>query len=106
MVTLYPEKLVNIITNDLMEDKLVESFKKYGASGYTIVRARGEGSSGVAADMTGFDANIVVKVIMPAERMDALLESLERKMRKGYHLTVYISDVQVISPENFNKPMR
>jgi len=29
MVTLYPEKLINIITNDALEDKLVDSFRKY-----------------------------------------------------------------------------
>ena len=79
--------------------------KKYGASGYTIVRARGEGASG-QADMTGFDANILIKVIMPEERLQAMLDSLERKINKGYHLTVFIADVQVITPEKFRQPLR
>lgn len=105
MVTLYPMKLLNIITNDALEEKLVASFKKYGASGFTILRARGEGSSGLEADSSGFDANIHVKVIMPAERMNGLLESLERRMLKGYHLTVFIADVQVMKPEKFSAPM-
>lgn len=106
MVTLYPEKLLNIVTNDSMEEKLVGMFKKYGVSGYTMLRASGEGASGLQSDMTGFDTNILVKVILPAERMEVLLESLERKIRKGYHLTVFVVDVQVIRPEKFDQPLR
>lgn len=106
MVTLYPEKLLSIITNDSMQERLVGMFRKYGVSGYTILRASGEGSSGLESDMTGFDANILVKVIVPADRMDVLLESIERKLRKGYHLTVFVADVQVITPEKFDKRLR
>ncbi len=102
MISLYPEKLLNIITISAMEDRLVSMFKKYGVSGYTILRARGEGSSGYEADISGFDSNILVKVIVPKERMESILESIERKINKGYHLTVYISDVQVITPDKFN----
>jgi len=106
MVTLYPQKLLNIITTDALEEKLVSSFKKYGASGYTILRARGEGSSGLQSDMTGFDANIMVKVIIPQERLEIMLDSLERKINKGYHLTVFISDVEVMTPAKFDKRLR
>ncbi len=106
MHKLYPEKLLNIITTDALEEKLVASFRKYGASGYTILRAQGEGSSGVRSDMTGFDANIMIKVIMPPDRLDAMLDSLERKINKGYHLTVFIVDVGVLSPEKFDERMR
>jgi len=102
MISLYPEKLLNIITISAMEDRLVSMFKKYGVSGYTILRARGAGSSGYEADISGFDSNILVKVIVPKERMESILESIERKIKKGYHLTVYINDVQVISPDKFN----
>lgn len=106
MVTLYPEKLLNIITTDSLEEKLVDSFKKYRVSGYTILRARGEGASGVQADMTGFETNVVFKVILPEERLQDLLESLMRKIRKGYHMTVYVSDVEVITPEKFDRQMQ
>ena len=105
MVTLYPEKMLNIITTDSLEEKLVASFKKYGVSGYTILRTRGEGSSGVQADMTGFETNVLFKVILPEDRLQDLLESLTRKIKKGYHLTVYVSDVQVITPEKFDRQM-
>ncbi len=103
MISLYAEKMLNIICNETLEARLVCMFKKYGVSGYTILTARGEGSSGQHSDMSGFDTNIVVKVILPESKMQVILESIERKLKKGHHLTVYITDVQVISPEKFNK---
>jgi len=103
MVSLYAEKMLNIISNDSLEEKLVCMFKKYGVSGYTILTARGEGSSGHVSDMSGFDANILVKVILPESRMQVILESIERKIKKGHHLTVYITNVEVITPEKFDK---
>jgi nitrogen regulatory protein PII len=106
MDRLFPEKLLNIITIDALEGKLVDSFRKYGASGYTVLRAQGEGSSGVRSDMTGFDANIMIKVIVPPDRLPAMLDSLERKIKKGHHLTVFIVDIDVLSPEKFDERMR
>ncbi|MCF6231327.1 MAG: transcriptional regulator, partial [Gammaproteobacteria bacterium] len=77
--------MLNIICNDSLEEKLVCMFKKYGVSGYTILTARGEGSSGHLSDMSGFDSNIMVKVILPASRMQVILASIERKIKKGDH---------------------
>jgi len=105
MVSLYAEKLLNIIANDSLEDRLVCMFKKYGVSGYTILTARGEGSSGHFSDMSGFDANILVKVVLPESRVQVILESIERKIKKGHHLTVYLSNVEVITPEKFEKTL-
>lgn len=106
MVALYPEKMVTIITNDTMEQPLVEAFRRYGVSGYTVLQARGEGASGVSADMTGFDANILVKVVLPESSLQRLLEKLQRMIAKGYHLTVFVSDVQVINPDKFAAHMQ
>jgi len=106
MVALYPVKMLNIITIDSMEDRMVAMFEKYGTSGYTIMRARGAGSSGVHADISGFDANIFVKAIVPEAHLEVLLDSLKRKINKGYHVTVYISDVEVLSAEKFNPATR
>ncbi|MQX37365.1 P-II family nitrogen regulator [Roseospira navarrensis] len=103
MVDLYPEKLVTIITTSMLEGRLVRLFRERGTSGYTIVPARGAGSRG---EQTGldFDANILVEVILPADRLDPLLDDIKRLIARGHHLTLYVSDVSVISPEKFTRP--
>ncbi len=105
MVTLYQHKLVNIITMDVLQDKLAEMFRRHGVSGYTILRVRGEGRSGEAAGTLDFEANIMVKVILPEEKLQRLLDGLERQINKGYHLTIFVSDVDVMSPEKFSMPL-
>jgi hypothetical protein len=72
----------------------VASGRDCGASGYTIVRARGAGSSGEQSGMLNFDAHIKFRVIVPPERL----------LRKGCHLTVYVSDVSVLGPDKFQSP--
>jgi hypothetical protein len=105
MHTLSPEKLVTIITTDVLEDRLASMVRGCGASGYTAVRARGAGSSGEQSGMLAIDTNIKFHVILPPERMPALLDDLERLMKKGHHLTVFVSDVSVLGPEKYTAPM-
>lgn len=105
MHELYPEKLVTIITSDVLEDRLITYVRRHGASGYTILRARGAGSSGEQSGMLTVDTNIKMHVILPQERMTGLLDDFERLLRKGHHLTVYVSDVSVMRPEKYQSPM-
>ncbi|MCG6969315.1 MAG: transcriptional regulator [Gammaproteobacteria bacterium] len=105
MHRLFPEKLVTIITSDVLEDRLVASVRNRGASGYTILRARGAGSSGVQSGMLDIDTNIKLHVIVPPQRLSGLLDDLERLMHKGYHMTVYVSDVSVLGPEKYETSM-
>ncbi len=105
MADLYPHKLVNIITMDVLQEKLAEMFRRYGVSGYTIIRARGEGATGELVGALDFDASILVKVIIPEEKLQRLLNGLQRQLEKGYRLTVFVSDVDVLTPEKFSKPL-
>jgi hypothetical protein len=105
MHRLIPEKLVTIITNDVLEHQLIKSVRKNGASGYTIVHARGAGSSGEQSGMLNIDTNIKFHVILPQERLTQLLDDLDYLIHKGHHLTVYVSDVSVLDADKFKKPM-
>lgn len=102
MHRLFPEKLVTIITTDVLEDRLVSAIRKSGASGYTILRAQGAGSGGEQRGMLWIDTNIKLHVILPPQRLSGLLDALELLEQKGYHLTVYVSDVSVLGPEKYD----
>ncbi len=105
MAELYPHKLVNIITLDVLQDKLSKMFRRHQVSGYTIIRVRGEGASGEMAGTLDFEANIMIKVILPEEKLQRLLDGLQRQINRGYHLTVFVSDVDVMTPEKFLRPL-
>lgn len=105
MHRLFPEKLVTVITTDVLEDRLVAVLRNRGASGYTILRARGAGSDGLQSGMLDVDTNLLLKVILPPERLPGLLDDLDALIGSGYHLTVFVADVSVLGHEKFEQPL-
>ena len=105
MQRLFPTKLLTIITVDRLEDTLVKIVRARGASGYTIVRAHGAGSSGEVSGELDLTTSIKFQVIVPQGRMSDVLDDVEALVQEGHHLTVFVSDVAVLTPEKFEKPM-
>jgi len=105
MHNLAPEKLVTIITTDVLEERLISLVKKCGVSGYTIQRARGGGSSGIQSGMLDIDTNITFHVILPSERLSDLLDGMQELIKRRYNLTVYVADVSVLRADKFSVPL-
>ncbi|UHD14778.1 P-II family nitrogen regulator [Thiocapsa bogorovii] len=105
MHRLVPEKLVTVITTDVLEHRLVAAVSRRGASGYTLLRARGAGSDGLQSGNLEVDTNLLLKVILPPDRMSDLLDDLDALIGQGYHLTVFVSDVAVLNHEKFERPL-
>jgi hypothetical protein len=105
MQRLFPQKLLTIVTMDTLKDTLAEMVRRRGASGYTIVDARGAGSSGEVSGELDVDTSIKFHVIVPAGRMSGMLDDLEELLRAGHHITAFVSDVAVLGSEKFEKPL-
>ncbi|UCE88593.1 MAG: transcriptional regulator [Pseudomonadota bacterium] len=105
MHRLFPQKLLTIITLDVLEQRLIEMVRRRGASGYTVVKAYGAGSSGEVSGELDVDTNIKFHVVVPQGRMPGMLDDVEEMVREGHHLTVYVSDVAVLGPEKFETPL-
>ncbi|RKT44761.1 P-II family nitrogen regulator [Thiocapsa rosea] len=105
MHRLVPEKLVTVITTDVLEQRLIAAVRRCGLSGYTLLRARGAGSDGLQSGNLEIDTNLLLKVIVPPERLSGLLDNLDALIGQGYHLTVFVADVEVLGHEKFERPM-
>jgi PII-like signaling protein len=105
MQRLVPEKLVTVISSDVLEERLVKVMRQCGVSGYTLLRARGAGSDGLQSGNLDVDTNVVLKVIVPPERVSSMIDRLEALIQKGYHLTVFVSDVDVLGGEKYATPL-
>ena len=105
MHRLFPQKLLTMITTDTLEQRLVEIVRNRGASGYTIVKAHGAGSSGEVSGELDVDTSIKFHVIVPQGRMSGMLDDVETLINEGEHLTVFVSDVAVLGPEKFEQPL-
>ncbi|MBT9499453.1 MAG: transcriptional regulator [Zoogloea sp.] len=95
-------KLINIVANVTLEDRLVGIAEKHGASGYTVLEARGGGSAGLQTGVLEGGSNILFMLVVPESRLDEVLADVERLMKRGHHLAAFITDTQVLRPEKFS----
>ncbi|MGA7935893.1 MAG: DUF3240 family protein [Kovacikia sp.] len=71
--------LVTIISETVLQDRLIDVLTKLGVSGYTIVPAQGAGSHGRRmGDMAGYNTNVEIKTIVTSAVSDQLLEHLKQ----------------------------
>lgn len=101
MTELFREKIVNIIANATLESRLIEISNKHGATGYTILPARGGGGSGVQTGTLDSDSNILFMLIIPDRPLKDMLDELQKLIKRGHHLVVYVSNTEVMRREKF-----
>ncbi len=100
MKTTTPMKLVTIVTESLLKDKITALLKRHACTGFTISRTDGEGSRGVrASEWEG--PNLKIESIVSVETGEAIVEDLAQKYFDNYSLVAWLTDVQVLRGEKF-----
>lgn len=94
-------KLLTIVTEAVLESNIAESLDELGASGYTIVNARGRGSRGIRDAGWTSSSNIRVEVVCDAELAERIARSFQDRFYADYAMILYISDVTVLRPDKF-----
>ncbi|OZA29777.1 MAG: hypothetical protein B7X91_00655 [Hydrogenophilales bacterium 17-64-11] len=102
MIQRYPMKLINIVANVALEDRLVGIADRHGASGYTVLEARGAGSAGLQTGMLEGESNILFMLAVPESKLDEVLADVERLMKRGHHLAAFVTDTEVLRPDKFS----
>ncbi len=93
-------KLVTIIAEGFLEEKLVRDIKKLGATGYTITPARGEGSRGVrASEWEG--SNIRLETVVSPAVAERILSHLAETYFANYAVIAYVENVEVVRGEKY-----
>ena len=93
--------LLTIVTEAALENELTGALPRLGASGYTIVNARGRGSRGVRDAGWTSDSNIRVEVICDPTTAARIAAYLREHYYRDYAMVLYLSDVAVLRPEKF-----
>ena len=95
------KKLVTIVTEAALEDILCAELPKLGASGYTIVDARGRGSRGVRDAGWSSSSNIRVEVVCDPETAEKIATTLRERFYKDYAMIIYLGEVEVLRADKF-----
>ena len=93
-------KLVTVVAEDELEERLVRELKACGATGYTITKARGEGTFRVrTSEWEG--ENIRIEALVDEAVADRIVEGLARKYLEKFGLIFYCTTVEVLRGEKF-----
>ncbi|TSA22669.1 MAG: transcriptional regulator [Betaproteobacteria bacterium] len=95
-------KLINIVANITLEERLVDIAEAHEASGYTVLDARGAGSAGLQTGALDGESNILFLLLVPESKLDQVLADVEKLMKRGHHLATFVSDTQVLRREKFD----
>jgi nitrogen regulatory protein PII len=102
MIQSYPMKLINIVANATLEERLVGIADRHGTSGYTVLDARGGGSAGLQTGVLEGESNILFMLVVPESKLNEVLADVERLMKRGHHLAAFITDTQVLRRDKFS----
>ena len=93
-------KLVTVITERLLRDRIVDELRKCGAKGFTVSDVSGEGSRGVrASEWEG--QNLRIESVVSAEVADRVVERIADDFFENYAVIVYLQDVQVVRGDKY-----
>jgi hypothetical protein len=101
MSDLYPGKVINVIAESQLENRLIKLASRHKINGYTIMEARGNGSSGIQSGVLDVESNILFLIIVSPARADAIMAELAGWIEQGYHLVTFVSDTQILRPQKF-----
>ena len=101
----HPFKLVTIIAEPVLELRLTQELRQLGATGFTVVEGRGEGSRGLhAAEVPGTDVRI--ETIVPPEVAERIVAHLVAHYFGNYEVIAYLSDVSVVRGDKYRQGSR
>jgi nitrogen regulatory protein P-II 2 len=89
-----PLKMVVIVAEPVLESRLVTELRQLGATGFSIVDGRGEGSRHAhATDVPG--ANIRIESIVTPPVADRIMEHVASHYFTHFSFIAYVTDVAV-----------
>ena len=93
-------KLLTIVSEVTIENRLLKDLERLGAKGYTVSTAHGKGPRDQrTGDLEG--GNIRIETVVNNEVLEQILEILERNYFPHYACTTWVSQVEVVRDERY-----
>ena len=93
-------KIVTIVTERILEDRLLRTLDELGAKGYTLTQATGKGSRGVrASEWEGPDTRI--ETLVSPDVAEAIVAHIAENFFEHYAVIVYVQDAEVVRGDKY-----
>lgn len=93
-------KKVTVVCERLLKEKIIDLFKKHGATGWSVALVEGEGSRGNrSADFEG--RNAYMETIVSAEQADLIMDEIAETYFTDWAIITYCGDVEVMRGDKY-----
>jgi nitrogen regulatory protein P-II 2 len=93
-------KLVTIIAESILEERMLRELRQLGARGYTVGAARGEGTRGIhGIDWEG--QNVRIETLVGPEVAERIMAHVAAHYFSDYAVIVYAVDAEVLRSEKY-----
>jgi nitrogen regulatory protein P-II 2 len=100
-MNLHSMKLVTIVCESVLEERIVEVLGECGAHGHTAFDVRGGGSQGTRSADLVESGNVQIQVIAKPAVAEAILQKLHADFFRDYAMVAYVGEVSVLRPDKF-----
>lgn len=95
-----PLKLVTIVAEPVLEERMLEALRRLGASGHTVSDVHGAGSRGMrASDPPG--QGVRIEVIVSEAVADRILDHVAEHYFPHYAVIAFVAEVHVVRGEKY-----
>jgi nitrogen regulatory protein P-II 2 len=93
-------KLVTVIAERILEERLLRELRQLGARGYTVGEARGEGTRGLhTMDWEG--QNVRIETLVSPEVAERIMVHVASHYFADYAVIVYAVDAEVLRSDKY-----
>lgn len=95
-----PRRKITIVAEAVLEDRMLRELRALGATGFTVMDVRGEGSRGRRTlDLGG--RNVRVEVVAGMELADRILAHVAEHYFEHYAVIAWADDVEVVRGDKY-----
>jgi hypothetical protein len=98
-----PVKLLTVVAESVLADRLTRAILAAGALGYTLSPAKGVGARNLRSSSLGGD-NVRIEVVAVAATAGKLLEVLVTEWFPHYAVVAWLTDIEVVRGEKYAGP--
>ena len=99
-----PAKLLTIVAEAVLADKLTRLVLQEGASGYTATACAGHGSRGLRSTVPVGEQNVRIEVLTDLDVADRILARLDIEYFAHYAVVAWCTDAAVVRGSKFSGP--
>ena len=97
----YPIRLVTIVTEPALELRLVAELRELGATGFTVVEARGEGTRHGSRGLDAPGTNVRIETLVPDDVARRVVDHLATRYFADYSIIAWVAEVDVVRTGKF-----